>query len=191
LVLFRWAALLSVILVLSFQSRITEELINVWPHPKSSVDAVCGRLWVSHAQNDPALACYLTARTSRFCDPDERQNLRWIFWRYAADKRAFGQDMLYALASMDLRLIAVNSRDPSADAVQQINKAARDEAESLKKQDFQKVLEVDMISRSELVAMLQNLGARGLVSAADFGWWPDSLVGEAFQGLKPVLNACS
>jgi hypothetical protein len=51
-------------------------------------------------------------------------------------------------------------------------------------------LNLDLLPRDELVAALRSLGETGYVRAADFGWFADSLVSEAFVGVDVPISPC-
>ena len=64
-----------------------------YPGLPSIADASCRRLWVKHAQNDPALLCYLTAAPSRLCDSAEKQSLLAVISLYRSHANSFNSDL--------------------------------------------------------------------------------------------------
>lgn len=152
--------------------------------PTSVVDATCGKLWVARAQNDPALACYLQQKISRLCSPSEREHLNWIFQRYAHDKTAFGQDMAVTLAMVNLNWSKQLAENPTGDVAAALNSANATVANDLKVNGIAAAMNVDMIPRSTLVAMLRHIITQGLIEKSDFDRPSDSLVAEAFVDIE-------
>ncbi len=148
--------------------------------PVSVSDSTCEGLWINRAQNDPALACYLKHKVSRLCDPVEREHLSWIFERYTHDKAAFGVDMAVTLASVNFNTNKQMAENPDGDAMLAMSKAGQIVSRELKANGIAAAMRNDMIPRNVLVDAITDLGKKGLIDVNDFGWFPDSLITQAF-----------
>ena len=158
--------------------------------PFSVADAKCAKYWISRAQNDPALACYFTENSARLCNRSELKHLAWLMSRYDSDKTAFGQDMLSAIAAVQINTIAEQTSNPNGDSMESLNKAEKKVADSLRSNGVKEAMSVDILPHRELVAKLRVLGEQGYITLDDFGWFPDSLVTEALQGVNARKSSC-
>lgn len=152
----------------------------IFAPPVSIADSTCERLWVARAQNDPALACYLKQKVSRLCDPVEREHLSWIFERYTHDRAAFGVDMAATLVSVNVNLNKEMAENPNGDAMAAMRKGSQIVSRDIETNGIAAAMRNDMIPRKTLLAVISDLGKKGLIAESDFGWFPDSLITQAF-----------
>lgn len=186
-ILLRGAALAILYAIYLFWFNI---LATVYRPPPSVVDGQCARLWVARARNDPALECYLKQQASRLCETLERENLGWKFRLYAHDNGLFVADMAVTLVSFNTNLAAQTATDPNGDTVKAIQSAGDKSSKEIRDNGVAAAMRVNMIPRIKLVAMIHELALRGLISLDDFGWWPDSLISDAFEGMAGVKSPC-
>jgi hypothetical protein len=92
--LYGWAAAVALIVAACFGAwfYLWPKLAD-YPDFPSAANGACKQFWVSHAQNDEALHCYLTFQPSRFCDPIEKQSLVALVSFYRAHAEQFQADL--------------------------------------------------------------------------------------------------
>lgn len=179
-------------------------LLAPWTRYTSATDARCGPLWVKHAQNDPALRCYLTQNTARLCDPRERLHLASVMRRYRFDAAMLSVNTIvsvvkpttmpvatpqkFAEAERELseRLDGRSGSDPDMTALRQITEKRMDNIIKARPATLDAALEVETLASDELTRPLRFIARAGLMSKGDFGWWPGRQVDEAFEGAAPA-----
>jgi hypothetical protein len=159
----------------------------------SIVDNICGQLWVSRAQNDPALLCYMNTRPERFCNADERLSFMARFNHYVHDRDAFAADMQGALVAISIQTGLNNTpqNNRSNDPLAALHQATASVGNTLKENGVAAAMKVDTVPRSQMVKSIHALALRGYFKAEDFGWWPDSLITRGFEGNSNVKSPCA
>jgi hypothetical protein len=162
----------------------------------SAADGTCAQLWVNGARNDPALLCYLSHDVERLCKTSEKMHLAYTMKRYLSDKTDFEDKLRRFTLSVPATLNAegpIFKADGSPeDPMLEFNRVARQKAEELKAQGFDKALKLDSALDKDIQAMIWKLGERGLIQKSDFGWSPGYLVESAFQNHDNVpVRTCS
>ena len=154
--------------------------------PISTADKYCESKWVENARNDPALVCYLSSHTDRFCQPNERRHLAYVVERYLLDQERFGRQLAISLAGVRSR--ANNSQNGEIQAT--LNAAYKTEAQRLKDNGMEKAMKVRARKDEDLTVLLRALATRGLVEVQDFGRSPPDFILKAFLDLGQINKTC-
>jgi hypothetical protein len=177
------------------------QLLAPWAKFTSVTDPLCSKYWVKHAQNDPALRCYLTTDIARLCNFNERLHLAHTVRRYRWDAAMLAINTVIA-AVKPLTMPAatakqmqqaqeglsaqINGRpDPNGgmSALRAITEKRMDNIAKARPATLDAALEVEVLAQDELLDPLRTIARAGLMKRGDFGWAPGRLVDEAFQGV--------
>jgi hypothetical protein len=130
--------------------------------PPSAADADCKSKWVDEARNDPALACYLTTKTKRLCDPAEREHLAKFISAYEAQRKVFdAKVMSYVVSQATRQPPPTNLRTPN----------------------MKKAITLQLMVDNQIRDLIVPLAQQGLVAAKDFQWGYPGYVKDAFDNV--------
>jgi hypothetical protein len=176
-------------------------LLAPWSKFTSAADAICASLWVTEAQNDPALRCYLTVNVARLCDAGERLHLAHILRRYRRDAAMLSVNAVVSVVKPMTMPVATPRKLSQAEtelktrmndrsgarrdmtALREVTEKRMDNIVKARPATLDAALEVETLARDELVGPLRLIALAGRMQKGDFGWMPGSLVDEAFEGV--------
>lgn len=169
----------------------------------SRIDAQCGEGWVAGLPNGKQLKCYLTVDVARLCDPRERKHLAGIIDKYSSDESIY--DARFTAATLESMIkmqtgwaeLGYKSAELQRATDAGADTAALDAEVSDMVGDFlreperlQTEARRNHVPQHELVSLLRGVMKEGYLSRDDFGWYQQSMVNKALDGLTEVRPKC-
>jgi hypothetical protein len=177
----------------------------------SSVSS-CVKGWMPRAQNDTQLMCLLNNNIARLCNPQERDYMVAMYNRYTTDRGRYEDDQ--TARGLRAAVVLQGTQGELRDAL----KSQFKELESVIKNDgvvpsrgvedhvggyFKKLNDVAGLNEEERAAekvprvpemtkvlALRRLAAAGYMTKFDFGWFPDEMLSQAFEGYEKAESPC-